>query len=129
MAEHDANAEARKRQAEHEEATKKRLVDEKQAQHEATAEASRKRLAEEKQAREKAQAEQRDMLNTVKPTPTQAENDLAASGVHVTEHEPDGSPPDPGVSTSTPTSTRQSEAKPAAASRGNYPTRSMQPAS
>jgi hypothetical protein len=111
MAEHDANAEAaRKRQAEHEEATKKRLADE-------------------KQAREKAHAEQRDSLGTVNPTPTQHENDLAASGVHVTEHEPDGSPPDPGVSTPAPTSTRQSEAKPAAASRGNYPTRSMQPTS
>jgi hypothetical protein len=110
MAEHDANAEARKRQAEAEEATKKRLADE-------------------KQARERAHAEQRDSPGTVKPTPTQQENDLAASGVHVTEHEPDGSPPDPGVSTPASTSMRQSEAKPAAASRGNYPTRTMQPAS
>jgi hypothetical protein len=111
MAEHDAPAAteaARKRQAEHEEATKKRLADE-------------------QKGREKAHAEQRDSLGTVKPTPTQQENDLAASGVHVTEHEPDGSPPDPGVATPAPT--RQSEAKPAAAGRGNYSTRSMQPAS
>jgi hypothetical protein len=107
MAEHDATAEAaRKRQGEHEEATKKRL-------------------AEEKQARDKAQAEQRDSLGTVKPTPTQAENDLAASGVHVVDHEPDGSPPDPGV-TATAHSARQVEAaKPTG--RGNYPTRSVQP--
>ena len=31
----------------------------------------------------------------VKPTPTQEENDMTASGEHVTEHEADGSPPDP----------------------------------
>ncbi|HET6196784.1 MAG TPA: hypothetical protein VFE12_13560 [Acetobacteraceae bacterium] len=110
MSEHDANAETARRRSEHEDATKKRL-------------------AEEKQAREKAHVEQRDASSAVKPTPTQAENDLAASGVHVVDHEPDGSPPDPGVSTSVPTSTRQSEAKPAAASRGNYPTRSVQPQS
>ena len=30
-----------------------------------------------------------------KPTPTQAENDRAASGEHITEHEDDGSGPDP----------------------------------
>jgi hypothetical protein len=30
-----------------------------------------------------------------KPTPTQDENDRAALGEHVTEKEPDGSPPDP----------------------------------
>jgi hypothetical protein len=110
MSEHDANAETARRRSEHEEATKKRL-------------------AEEKQAREKAHVAQHDASSAVKPTPTQAENDLAASGVHVVDHEPDSSPPDPGVSTSVPTSTRQSEAKPAAASRGNYPTRSVQPQS
>ena len=31
----------------------------------------------------------------IKPTPTQEENDLAASGVHIEEHEADGSGPDP----------------------------------
>ena len=30
-----------------------------------------------------------------KPTPTQEENDLAACGAHITEHEDDGSGPDP----------------------------------
>jgi IPT/TIG domain len=33
----------------------------------------------------------------VKPTPTQEENDLAASGEHVIDKEEDGSPPDTGV--------------------------------
>ena len=113
MTEQDTTAEAaRKRQTEHAEATKKRL-------------------AEEKQAREKAHAEQRDTTTAVKPTPTQEENDLAASGVHVIDKEPDGSPPDPGI---TPTATggthatRQVEAnKPA--SRGSYPTRAATPSS
>ena len=39
------------------------------AEHE---EATKKRLADEKQAREKAHAEQRDASSAVKPTPTQA---------------------------------------------------------
>jgi hypothetical protein len=30
-----------------------------------------------------------------KPTPTQEENDEATLGKHITEHEPDGSDPDP----------------------------------
>jgi hypothetical protein len=83
-------------------------------------EATKKRLAEEKEAREKVHAEQRGVAGEVKPTPTQEENDLAASGVHVIEHEPDGSPPDPGIVP--PAGTKQSEAKPAA-SRGTYQTR------
>ncbi len=111
MAEHDTNAEARKRQSEAEEATKKRLADE-------------------KQARERAHAEQRDLPGTVKPTPTQQENDLAASGVHVTEHEPDGSPPDPGITPLAPegtTRTRQVEAKKPATTRSDYQTRTATP--
>jgi len=32
-----------------------------------------------------------------KPTPTQEENDLAALGAHFTEHEADGSDPDPNI--------------------------------
>ena len=32
-----------------------------------------------------------------KPTPTQEENDLAAHGAHITEHDEDGSGPDPHV--------------------------------
>ncbi len=35
--------------------------------------------------------------NSVKPTPTQAENDAAALGEHVANKEPDGSPPDANV--------------------------------
>ena len=97
-------------------------------QHDAHAEATKKRLADEKQAREKAHAEQRDAAGAVKPTPTQEENDLAASGVHVIDKEPDGSPPDPGITPAAApggTSTRQIEAKPA--SRGSYPTRATTP--
>jgi hypothetical protein len=54
----------------------------------------KKRLADEKTAREKAQKDHAKMVADVKPTPTQEENDMAASGVHVEEHEADGSPPD-----------------------------------
>ena len=60
-------------------------------------EATKKAPRDERTAREKKQAEQRDAMAGVKPTPTQEENDLAASGEHVTEHEADGSPPDPSV--------------------------------
>jgi hypothetical protein len=114
MSEQDATAEAaRKRQTEHAEATKKRLADE-------------------RQAREKAHAEQRDTSTAVKPTPTQEENDLAASGVHVIDHEPDGSPPDPGITqpaAADASHTRQVEAKkPAAPARSDYQTRATTPA-
>lgn len=50
---------------------------------------ARKKVADERSAREKATKE---APAAVKPTPTQEENDLAAMGVHNTEHEPDGSP-------------------------------------
>jgi hypothetical protein len=83
------------------------------------AEDTKKRLADEKAAREKAT---KDAVPS-KPTPTQEENDLAVSGVHVMEHEEDGSPPDPmGVD---PLKNKQSEAKPAAA-RGGYATRATE---
>jgi hypothetical protein len=60
------------------------------------AEAVKKRLDEERTAREKAHAEQREAQGAIKPTPTQAENDAAAMGVHIIEHEHDGSPvPEP----------------------------------
>jgi len=52
-------------------------------------EEARKKVKEDREAREKSS---REMSSAdVKPTPTQEENDLAASGVHVPEHEPDGS--------------------------------------
>jgi hypothetical protein len=99
-------------------------------QHDAVAEATKKRLADEKQAREKAQAEHREVLAGAKPTPTQDENDLAASGVHIIEHEPDGSPPDPGITPLAPegtTRTRQVEAKKPATTRSDYQTRAAAP--
>ena len=74
---------------EHTEAHEKRLADRKEQ-----TEATKKRLADEKAHREKVHAELRDAAGAVKPTPTQEENDLAASGEHVIEHEPDGSPPE-----------------------------------
>ena len=88
-------------------------------------EANKKRLADEKAQRDKAQAAQRDVMNAVKPTPTQEENDLAAMGEHVIEHEPDGSPPDPGTNQPAPlgTTTRAMESKPA----GDYQTRAATP--
>ena len=86
-------------------------------------EANQKRLADEKAQRDKAQAAQRDVMNAVKPTPTQEENDLAAMGEHVIEHEPDGSPPDPGTNQPAPLSTRSMESKPG----GDYQTRAAAP--
>ena len=86
-------------------------------------EATKKRLADDEKAR-KAQAEQRDaMMGGVKPTPTQSENDAAAMGEHVLEHEPDGSPPDPGTNQPAPLSTRAMEGKPG----GDYQTRAATP--
>lgn len=44
------------------------------------------------EAREKNNADAIERMEKTQPTPTQAENDLAAAGVAVEEHEPDGSP-------------------------------------
>lgn len=55
-----------------------------------TAEA-KKVLADDKEIRAKQDA-QRALMAKAKPTPTQEECDLAALGVHVEEHEEDGSP-------------------------------------
>jgi hypothetical protein len=101
--------------------------------------ATKKRLADEKTARDKKQAEQRGVMDGVKPTPTQEENDLSASGEHVTEHEADGSPPDPNVAQPAPPptegeggdagATKAREARPAAPNqRGDYATRAAAPA-
>ena len=59
------------------------------------AEDVKKKLGEERQAREKASKDHAKAAGEVKPTPTQEENDLAASGVYVAEKEDDGSGPDP----------------------------------
>jgi hypothetical protein len=87
-------------------------------------EAARKRLSEERARREKQQVSQREAMVGVKPTPTQEENDLVASGVPVTL-EPDGSPQQPPAPPEPPpeggaTRTRQVEA----GSKGSYSTRS-----
>jgi hypothetical protein len=68
---------------------------------------------------------------TVKPTPTQEENDLAASGQHVADKEPDGSPADPNATPPVQQSTqsRQAEAgKGGPQQRSNYATRTSNPA-
>jgi len=57
-------------------------------------EAAKKQLAENNKILEKSRAEYAERTKG-KPTPTQEENDLAALGGHVTEHEDDGSGPDP----------------------------------
>jgi hypothetical protein len=76
--------------------------------------AAKKKLGDDKAAREKASKEREKTAAATTPTPTQEENDLAAMGVPVTEHEDDGSGPDP----NTPQA-KQTEAKPA----GGYQTR------
>ena len=84
--------------------------------------AAKKRLADEKQAREKVHTEQREAMSGVKPTPTQEENDLAALGVHIVDHEPDGSPvQDPNLAQDKQHQTRHIEAD---KTRGDYKTRS-----
>jgi hypothetical protein len=83
--------------------------------------AAKKRLADERAARDKANEAQVRMATGVKPTPTQEENDLAALGVHLMEHEPDGSPEQNEPQTKQAEETRQSEA--AKRERGGYQTR------
>ena len=57
---------------------------------------AKKALAEEQKILEASRAQYAERMKG-KPTPTQAENDLAALGAHITEHEADGSDPDPNV--------------------------------
>jgi hypothetical protein len=52
------------------------------------------KVAEGKAAADKTR-EAQESLAVSKPTPTQEENDIAKCGGYITEHEPDGSPPDP----------------------------------
>ncbi len=82
---------------------------------------AKKVVAEQRQAREAAAKEAPE---AGKPTPTQEENDLAAMGVHVPEHEPDGSPEQD--QSFPPKQTKQSEAKRPAP--GGYQTRQSRPA-
>lgn len=76
---------------------------------------ARKRVKEDRDAREKASKEMSSA--SVKPTPTQEENDLAASGVHVIEHEADGSDEQNVGGPQT------KESKPSATPKGGYQTR------
>jgi hypothetical protein len=92
--------------------------------------AARKRIANEKAHREKQLAATRDASANVKPTPTQEENDLAASGVPV-ELAPDGSPEQPPANPppppeGTPASRSMQSGQ---SSRGSYSTRSAPAAS
>lgn len=57
-------------------------------------EAGKQQYEAEKKVSDKSKAEYA-RLSKGKPTPTQEENDMAMCGVHILEHEPDGSDPDP----------------------------------
>lgn len=95
---------------------------------EAQKENAKKVIAEQRQAREARMAETPE---AGKPTPTQEENDLAAMGVHLPEHEPDGSPEqDPNYLSQNPLDRqrKQSEAKRPATQPGGYQTRQSRPA-
>jgi sRNA-binding protein len=81
------------------------------------AEETKKKLADERAAREKASKESAKTAADTKPTPTQEENDLAASGVHVPEHEDDGSGPDPNVPQSKDKQVEAGKTKPGYATR------------
>ncbi len=83
-------------------------------------EAARQRIADAKEIVERSRAEYADRMKG-KPTPTQEENDLAAEGEHVLEHEHDGSDPDPHVEART---RKTSEAKKPG---GGYETRQAAP--
>lgn len=65
------------------------------ADNEAT-EAARKQLAAEREVSDKSREQFLERMKG-KPTPTQEENDLAILGGHITEHEDDGSGPDPNI--------------------------------
>lgn len=60
----------------------------------AVTENAKRQMAADKEARDKSHAEYAERMKG-KPTPTQEENDKAILGVHVIEHEDDGSGPDP----------------------------------
>ena len=60
-----------------------------------TPEESRKQLIEQEKARaDKVRAASQERLSKGKPTPTQSENDRAACGEYIAQHEDDGSGPD-----------------------------------
>jgi hypothetical protein len=87
-------------------------------------EAARQRIADSKEIVEQSRAEYADRMKG-KPTPTQEENDLAAEGAHILEHEHDGSDPDPHVEARTARSKTSEAKKPA--TQGSYQTRQAAP--
>ena len=87
-----------------------------------------------KEASEKSRKEAQDKMKG-KPTPTQEENDRAKLGEHITEHEDDGSGPEPHAEQNAEALRRQtgaaSEAKTSEANKpgtGSYQTRQSRPA-
>jgi len=80
-------------------------------------EAAKKALEKEREASNQSRKDAQERLSQGKPTPTQEENDLAKLGHHFTEHEDDGSGPEPHLAQRT----RSMEAKPG--SSGGYQTR------
>jgi hypothetical protein len=77
-----------------------------------------------KETRQKI-AEETEKRMSGKPTPTQEELDKANLGFASTQHEDDGSGPDPAVKKEEGKKTKQSEAKPSSAP---YSTRTSHPA-
>ena len=61
-----------------------------------TQQTQKEALAKSAEARKASQDKAVKMMEDVKPTPTQEENDLAKMGVDVVEKEPDGSPQEGG---------------------------------
>jgi hypothetical protein len=84
----------------------------------------RKKVADERSAREKAGKEAPSSAN-VKPTPTQEENDLAASGVYLPEHEADGSPEEKIIAQTLDKDSKTRESKPATTHKGDYQTKTL----
>jgi hypothetical protein len=84
-------------------------------------EAAKKAVEDNRKISDKSRAEFAERTKG-KPTPTQEENDLAMCGAHILEHEPDGSDPDPNVSTE-----KHLEADKPAAKPQNYQTRQHRP--
>ena len=78
-------------------------------------EAAQKQLEADRAASERSRQEFAERTKG-KPTPTQEENDIAALGGHILEHEDDGSGPDPNVQ-------KNLEADKSTAKPQNYQTR------
>jgi hypothetical protein len=89
------------------------------------AQAREQQLARDRDLRAKSYAEFEKRTQGVKPTPTQDENDRAALGEHIVEHEPDGSPEEEDSRPDPRGSTRERHMQ---ADRGaSYQTRAQQP--